>query len=426
MHEDRTFKMNQQKIDHYVILVSEHNIAEYQACLFLQPHHIHLIVTTRMQKSAQRLLTTLKNSQLNSQIHLFPENAYAPLSGELALEISQWLNHVFIPYSRQNWQDQHSVVFNMTGATKILSSMLLYAYPWRAIHYQPFLSQQAQLQIDQLYLDPQSKALSYQNTLKIDINADLLNMLTLYADSVKPHSKNPIFDHPASYAIALARFRAQNSTIDHPFQAITPVLQTLWFDEKNDAVNVFKTWQEFLQHKPNIALADIKHQCAQLYQLLDAEKHQLNISEDGIILPTNKANKLKNWRKWVCGDWFEQLVYTWLIELGIAPERIRTGIQISSEQASGHETDILLLKNNQLYFLELKSDIPSNKGLQEFQGQLLAQSDQLGKVNKVLVLSSIIKDQKSKAQILEFEKSCQAKMIRVIWLQNKENLQCLL
>lgn len=47
--------MNPQKIAHYVILVSEHNIAEYQAYLFLQSHHIHLIVTTRMHHYQENL-----------------------------------------------------------------------------------------------------------------------------------------------------------------------------------------------------------------------------------------------------------------------------------------------------------------------------------------------------------------------------------
>lgn len=33
------------QIQHYFIILSEHNIAEYRACLHLRPQNVHLIVT---------------------------------------------------------------------------------------------------------------------------------------------------------------------------------------------------------------------------------------------------------------------------------------------------------------------------------------------------------------------------------------------
>ncbi|EGQ76515.1 hypothetical protein [Neisseria macacae] len=33
------------QIPHYFIILSEHNIAEYRACLDLRPQNVHLIVT---------------------------------------------------------------------------------------------------------------------------------------------------------------------------------------------------------------------------------------------------------------------------------------------------------------------------------------------------------------------------------------------
>ncbi|MDQ9021823.1 hypothetical protein RFI02_11975 [Acinetobacter sichuanensis] len=412
--------MSHSPIKHYVILVSEHNIAEYQACLSFQPEHIHLIITTRMQKAAQRLQKTLENSSLSSKIHLIPSDHHYPLSGESALEISKWIEHVFQPYTEQ-WQAQDFCVLNMTGATKILSTLLLYAYPWQKIHYQPFLPQQAQLQVEQLYIHPTNNHLVFSERTALNSEIDLLNALRLYADQVKSHTPNPIFQRPESIDLALQRFEAQKENSDHPFTAITPVLQQLWFVDKPNQKTVFKSWQDFQYATPTRLHKFFK----QLYQL-DENATTLRCDEQGVELPTIQYKKMQNWRKWISGDWFEQLIYHWLIQQGVASQRLRQGVQISSAQASGNETDILLLKNNQLHFLEIKSDISKQQSLKEFEGQLLAQSDQLGKVNKVLVVSDSIKRSKSTEQWLAFENNCQSKQIRIIVISKAEDLDVLI
>ena len=55
----------------YVIIVSEHNVAELRACLHLKPIRIWLIVTQRMRKQAARLRCVLAIKLPDSQIFSF-------------------------------------------------------------------------------------------------------------------------------------------------------------------------------------------------------------------------------------------------------------------------------------------------------------------------------------------------------------------
>ncbi|QMT32130.1 hypothetical protein [Alysiella filiformis] len=108
----------------------------------------------------------------------------------------------------------------------------------------------------------------------------------------------------------------------------------------------------------------------------------------------------------------------------INPDKeIKTGLVPKIGKKSGNETDILLLRNDKLYVMELKSDIPANKSPDEFRKQLNGHF-QLGKFSSVLVLSSIIRDNNSNEnQTNDFLAKCTDKRITVIWVKNKEQFK---
>ena len=78
--------------DHYVVLVSDHNLAELRACLYFKPHHVWLIATQRMQVEAQRFRQVLQSKLPQTDIHQIGDSAQMSLQGERANEVAAWLS----------------------------------------------------------------------------------------------------------------------------------------------------------------------------------------------------------------------------------------------------------------------------------------------------------------------------------------------
>ena len=152
----------------------------------------------------------------------------------------------------------------------------------------------------------------------------------------------------------------------------------------------------------------------------------IRLDEKGLILPVKYNKKTLNyWRKWISGDWFEQLIYTWFKENGVKDEELETGLQLIQGESQGNETDILLFHKNQLIFCELKSDLSSESKLADPLRQVIDQSLNMGKVRRVLILSPVIKDNAKPQQWTEFEHNCTAKNIQIIIARDKETLKAL-
>ena len=152
----------------------------------------------------------------------------------------------------------------------------------------------------------------------------------------------------------------------------------------------------------------------------------IRLDEKGLILPVKYNKKTLNyWRKWISGDWFEQLIYTWFKENGVKDEELETGLQLIRGESQGNETDILLFRKNQLIFCELKSDLSSESKLADPLRQVIDQSLNMGKVRRVLILSPVIKDNAKPQQWIEFERNCAAKNIQIIIARDKEALKAL-
>jgi len=152
----------------------------------------------------------------------------------------------------------------------------------------------------------------------------------------------------------------------------------------------------------------------------------IRLDEKGLILPVKYNKKTLNyWRKWISGDWFEQLIYTWFKENGVKDEELETGLQLIRGESQGNETDILLFHKNQLIFCELKSDLSSQSKLADPLRQVIDQSLNMGKVRRVLILSPIIQTKAGLQKWTEFERNCAAKNIQIIIARDKEALKAL-
>ncbi|SNB61593.1 Uncharacterised protein [Kingella negevensis] len=405
---------------HYFIIVSEHNIAEFRACMQLKPQHIHLIVTQRIAKTNAdtRFEKALKNAQFTGEIHKFGFQAGEELNGERGQEIQQWIENCFKPYlQRHEIQD---AVINMTGGTKILSAMLLKSHHWQQIHYQAFSRS------ENVYIDCFDSQLNFIEEIQLNPpkKNEIIHFLELYADNVKQHSTNPILENSDSLTLAEMRFQAQNNPdcieSGNLFPIVLPVLEEFW----NKTHEKTLSWSKFQDgSSKDISSKDIR---AFMQRLIDLHsdpnfKSEFTLTDESITLPQNyKKNLLNQWKKWISGEWFEQLIKNWLLEIKIAPHNLQTGLQISRAEGQGNETDILLFHKNQLLFCELKSNADN---LSEMRKQVIEQSDGLGKVGRVLILSPIIQKNTEPEKWDNFVKECSSKQIKIILAHNAELLR---
>lgn len=414
------------QIQHYFIILSEHNIAEYRACLHLQPQNVHLIVTDWVAgKNAHiRFKNTLEQSeQFHGKIHELGFQSGGKLFGERTKEIQSWLQTVFKAYCAEH-RIAKNAILNITGGTKILSQMLAAQTGiWQEMHYQAFQRSSNQIHIDRLNPDN----LAFLDEIVLPNRFSLRDGLKLYADEIGEHSPNPIIKHPDSLPLAQMRFAAQNMKQPENgnlFPAVMPVLENAWTQKyPKDQKEILLEWQAFGLAQPD----ELKPFLERLINLIDPQD-QIRLDEKGLILPIKyKKNKTQThyWKKWISGDWFEQLIYTWLKENGVKDEELETGLQLIQGESKGNETDILLFRKNQLIFCELKSDLSSESKLADPLRQVIDQSLNMGKVRRVLILSPVIKNNAKPQQWTAFERNCAAKNIQIIIAVNKESLKIL-
>lgn len=412
------------QIPHYSVILSEHNIAEYRACLYLQPENVHLIVTEWVagNNAHTRFKNTLEQSgQFHGKIHEVGFQSGSRLIGERTEEIQNWLDTVFKTYCAEH-HIENNAILNITGGTKILSQLLA-AQPgiWRELHYQAFQRDSNQIYIDRLNPDN----LQFLGEIPLPDQFPLRDGLKLYADKIGGHSPNPIIGHPDSLPLAKMRFAAQSMRQPENgnlFPAVIPVLENAWTQKyPKDQREILIEWQEFGLAQPD----EIKPFLKRLINLIDPQG-RIRLDEKGLILPAKYKNKtLHYWKKWISGDWFEQLVYTWFKENGVADENLETGLQIRQGESQGNETDILLFHKNRLTFCELKSDLSPNGKLTDPLKQILDQSHNMGKVGLALIFSPVIQAKADPQRWMEFERDCAAKNIRIIIARDKEALKAL-
>jgi len=414
------------QIQHYFIILSEHNIAEYRACLHLQPQNVHLIVTDWVagKNAHTRFKNTLEQSeQFHGKIHELGLQSGGKLFGERTKEIQMWLDTVFKAYCAEH-HIANNAILNITGGTKILSQMLAAQTGiWQELHYQAFQRSSNQIHIDRLNPDN----LAFLDEIVLPNRFSLRDGLKLYADEIGEHSPNPIIKHPDSLPLAQMRFAAQSMKQPENgnlFPAVMPVLENAWTQKyPKDQKEILLEWQAFGLAQPD----KLKPFLERLINLIDPQD-QIRLDEKGLILPVKyKKNKTQThyWKKWISGDWFEQLIYTWFKENGVKDEELETGLQLIQGESKGNETDILLFRKNQLIFCELKSDLSSESKLADPLRQVIDQSLNMGKVRRVLILSPVIKNNAKPQQWTAFERNCAAKNIQIIIAVNKESLKIL-
>lgn len=405
---------NLEPITHYVLMVSNHNIAEFRECLHLEPKNIYLVTTKTMQKSAERLKRQLISSLPDSTIQILNGDNF---EGNYYAEINEWITTDFLPITK-TWQEGKAV-FNMTGGTKILSTMLLQCFDgWHEVHYVPHDNKRKNLEVE--YFTLNQGELLYKKSVTIDDILPPITAISLYADDIKSIDENPCRKSKDSLDLALMRLEAQTiegKTADNPFTAVVPILNELWWQNNNDGKEVLIQWTKFDLDR-NIIQPFLKR--------LDNlnESPILTYSDEGVLVPTKKHKMAKNWIKWIEGDWFEQLAYHWLLRVGLTKNAVATSVDIKRDkQDNSGETDLLVFYGQNVCFLETKADKNPKQSFTDFERQLTSQSDGLGLVKKYLILTPKIKKQAGLQQWESFERLCKSRRVDIVIAENAESFR---
>jgi hypothetical protein len=409
-------------IDRYVLLVSDHNLAEYRACLRFKPAHISLIVTQRMDVVAQRLERVLRQALPDSQVERIGSTVQIKLDGERAETTMHWIERCFQPHSAA-WHEQR-VAFNMTGGTKLLSVLLGRAYPWQEVHYQPHQPNQARLWMD-CFVPDQTGQLQVSTPIELtDIQPSLASVVELYVQPPKVHTANPIFLQSDSQALALLRLQAQQLDApndDNLWPVLTPILNRIWYEQAATGKTIGVAWSEFA-----VAQAALRIWFKRLNRLLPTNTPAVTWDDQQVFFPTVSNKQLKDWRRWISGDWYEQLIAAWLLESGVPAHFLQAGVQIIPDQSQGRESDLLLMHKHQLHVIEIKSDLPPNTALSALEAQVSSSAQSLGKIIKVLVVSPAIRAKAKPAAWSEFAKHCTDHRVELIEAGQAADLKRLL
>lgn len=214
----------------YSVIISEHNLPEYQACLDLAPDVTFVISSRRVIEEGKRFCKQLKMRCPDMKVVPIGNTEDERLEGHEAGEIQLWLNSVFDGYYRVYSDKGFGMVLNLTGGTKIMSLLLKESFDWQALHYQAEQLNHIQvLTRTDTNTDMQVKNLPYRCTVPPVEHG------RLYSERVDTVDPSPLHEQPTALACANDFLQAQLLSLQtpivwHPWLALTQMIdgQALW------------------------------------------------------------------------------------------------------------------------------------------------------------------------------------------------------
>lgn len=365
----------------YLCIASEFNLAEFEACLAVQPSDLVLIVSSfdKAQRAAKRLESALDHALPGIRIHR--PDTDAPFDGEMILEVQAWINSTLKPYLQQHTPMENQQVLNFTGGTKALSMALLTTLACSRLHY---------------------KGIG-QNRIQVLERED--NQWLTTSESLEPITATPL---------EVARLYAGNVRITEGLreqsQLAAPLAHRIWHsltEQDEGLLQLFNglecIWSQG-RGNPEYQRAQLELPLSRFLQTQDPLPSTLNwieqlsalspralTLENGLLtLPGNSPRKpaSKYLRKWICGEWLEELVFQWLRDAGIPKAHLARGVVVSDTQSrfseSGREADLFVHHNGQSSVVEIKADLPPDTDVRSMEQQLSSLGDRYGKTRKVL------------------------------------------
>lgn len=411
----------------YVCVMSTFNLPEFASCLKHRPSHVLMMVSNHRgtQEGAERFEEQLRQALPEVEI-IRPDKEQQEITrsfnGADFTEVKNWVEQYLVPIMKESSLPKRC---NITGGTKAITLVITDPdLAWDAMDYKG--EHQKGLQV-----------LGFNNENKIELKEKIIELPTanpvavakLSSAKVQEKKDNPIFKDPQSSVVAKDIWNALDN-ISCPkriallelFGDETAGLERIWaYGRENkefDQKKLILSAQEFVGQREFS-----REQLGWLTCWQQLEKTSLNFNSKQIELPGNKgSNALK---RWLMGDWLEQLVAQWLAEV-MPQEHFVTNLKVNPlEGAKGsegeRETDIVVHHNETTHIIEVKTDLPPQGKVRGLLDQITSMGDRLGRTNKVLFIGPQLKQKLDEGgQREEIEKRCKADSVMLA--DNKESL----
>lgn len=364
----------------YVCAISNYNLPEFESCLLHRPKYVVLIVSKESPfQQAAKLFTQLIEKTLPGIQIIRPDYSQSFQGSDLQ-ENQYWINTYLIPAIDALPSTLKRVV-NLTGGTKALTVALLNsAVSWQWLEYK---AEGQRLQ-----------SFTYKNN-KLEVlesvnlrSASPLEVAQLYSEHVRKEKDNPITTSPNSLRCATELWEAlnkQESALLELFGNKNQGFEKIWMygfrDKAYKKDRLSMTSQAFIQQA---SFTPEQQKWLAAWHQLSPEGLQYDAQE--ISIAGNKQPR-EAFRRWLSGDWLEQLVVSWL-KIKTSPEAVAANVKVrpdnkESSSTGERETDVLVHYKGRTTVVEVKTDLAPGQKLADVLRQI-SSLEGFGRTQKIL------------------------------------------
>lgn len=379
-----------------LIPISDHNIAQLYNCLAADFHTVVLLASSQFKTQRERFIAVLTSIKPNIALI----EADLPDDAENYQALSEFVQKQLLEKTKG-----FQLELNSTGGTKVIPIALLDFLPIQRIYYKG-------LRHDYLQSWQPGQPQSYQATgLTTRVSAE--QALALYTEQIvlAGNEADLYLQQPDALTIATAIWQQYQST-DSAMSWLASMLgNSPWVSSKQELAFTF-TIPDFMQDN-----ADWQNW---FNQLAHFSQGQLCYQHPDITIFSHNQKKhpANLFKRWISGDWLEQLVQSWLAET-LLGNQLLSGVKPSTtgEQGANRELDFICFHNTAGYVIETKVTTEPRQSANKMVQQLVSLAENFGKLQKVLLLSPLFfqtrpDDSQALKQFLKYCGSHQVKLCR--------------
>lgn len=377
----------------YVCVLSKYNLPQLEAILTRRPSDVLFVVSDfkPAKDGAENLSKLLEEELPGIRIHRPDWKNEDALSGDDLINSQQWVAQTLVPYLNRHKGD-HLCWLNLTGGTKAITLALSLGYPWDQLDYKP-ISQNSLFGFDFQADNSSSSHFSNVDAVPL-ISVTPQHVARTYNGKIEETTPNPLGQKKDSVLLAEAIFDALDKK-DPALMQIFNALSRIWSHEreniqwKKDQLTL--PLSEFLQCSEDKYHKDLFMWLKRLQQL---DGSCFRLEDDNLTFPGNKRGNSKggrNFRKWLSGDWLEQLTGYWLTSFPgnnpIPASAIAYGVKAGDIKNPDQlrEADLLIHHKGRTHIIEVKADIPPGSSSKEAVQQLNS-LHAFGQANRLLMV----------------------------------------
>lgn len=387
-----------------LIPISEHNIAQLYNCLAANYHLVILLASSHFDRQRARFISVLKS--IKPDIALLkidlPDDAddYAKLRDFVETHLLEKIKG-------------YRLELNGTGGTKVIPFLLLDILPIQRVYYKG-------MKHNYLQSWQPGQPQSYQHTeFTSQVSAE--QALALYSDKMVLASDKtePYATHPDAVAMAEAIWQA--------YQLADSAMSWLAATRSHSPWSSSQKEQTFCFTLPEAQQQNSQWQ-SWFEQLAAFSQGQLCYQHPTITLYShkNKKHPANLFKRWISGDWLEQLVQSWLEEV-LPQNQLLCGVKPSTtgEQGASRELDFICFHNTAGYVIETKVTTEPKQSANKMVQQLVSLAENFGKLQKVLFLSPLFFQTRPEGSqaLKQFIKYCDSHQVKLC--RNKTELLAL-